>query len=99
LRVCGAVWLAKKAIQPRKDKRVKFEIEITAPSEFTEQYEQLRQDIARHFGLADKAFRIKSGSCLMFVLIDGNWVRYSHPTLAEMKARLKSSPIKLEFNA
>jgi hypothetical protein len=78
---------------------VKFEKVITAPSEFAEQYEQLRQDIARHFGLADKAFRIKSGSCLMFVPIDGNWVRYSRPTLAEMKTRLKSSPIRLEFHA
>lgn len=78
---------------------MKFEIVITAPSEFAEQYEQMRQDIAKHYGVADKSFRIKSGSCLMFVPIDGNWVRYSRPTLAEMKARLKSSPIKLEFHA
>ena len=78
---------------------MKFETVITEQSKFAEQYEQLRQDIAKHFGLADKAFRIKSGSCLMFVPIGGEWVRYSRPTLSEMKARLKSSPIKLEFTA
>jgi hypothetical protein len=78
---------------------MKFETEITAPSEFAEKYEQMRQDIAEHFGVADKSFRIKSGSCLMFVPIGGEWVRYSRPTLSEMKARLKSSPIRLEFTA
>lgn len=76
---------------------MKFEVEISASSEFAAKYEQLRQDIARHFNVVNKSFRIKSGSCLMFVLINDNWVRYSHPTLFEIKARLKGGPIKLQF--
>jgi hypothetical protein len=81
------------------DSFVRFEVQITAPNEFASKYEQLRQDIANYFKVSSKSFRIKSGSCLMFVLIDGNWVRYSRPTLFEMKTRLKGGPIKLQFVA
>ena len=74
-----------------------FEIVISDVKDFAAKYTELRNNIAQHYGLDAQRFRIKSGSCKMFVPIDGAWVNYSNPTLSEAQQRAKHSPIKLTF--
>ena len=74
-----------------------LEIVISDGREFATKYDDLRKNIAQHYGLDGKRFRIKSGSCQMFVPIDGAWVRHSNPTLSEAQQRVRYSPIKLTF--
>jgi len=74
-----------------------FEIVISDLEDFANKYAELRNDIAQHYGLDAQRFRIKSGSCRMYVPIDGAWVNHSNPTLSEAQQRVRYSPIKLTF--
>lgn len=61
--------------------------EFTGIDQFAKQYEQMRQRLAKHFGITDPKFRVKSRTLTLEAFLNGDWVRLGRFTVSEMEWR------------